>query len=75
MTVKTTSIHINEAKTHLSQYARRLREGERFILCDRNKPFEGSRSLPEHIRHEWTDPANDVYFSDVNLLEIEPLSA
>jgi len=33
--------------------------------------FEGSRSLPDHVRNELTDPANDVYFSDVNLLEIE----
>jgi len=33
--------------------------------------FEGSRSLPEHVRYELTDPANDVYFSAVNFLEIE----
>ena len=45
MTMKTTTININEAKTHLSSVARRLRKGERFILCDRNKPFAEIRPL------------------------------
>ena len=45
MTMKTTMININEAKTHLSQYARRIRQGERFILCDRNKAFAEIRPL------------------------------
>lgn len=34
-----TTININEAKTHLSRYARRVKAGETIILCDRNKPF------------------------------------
>ncbi|UCF99325.1 MAG: hypothetical protein JSV89_07235 [Spirochaetaceae bacterium] len=38
-------ININEAKTHLSEYARRIKKGERFILCDRNKPFAEIRPL------------------------------
>ena len=45
MVMKTTIININEAKTHLSRYARRIRQGERFILCDRNKPFAEIRPL------------------------------
>lgn len=45
MVMKSTMININEAKTHLSQYARRIRKGERFILCDRNKPFAEIRPL------------------------------
>ena len=40
-----TMININEAKTHLSEYARRIKKGERFILCDRNKPFAEIRPL------------------------------
>jgi antitoxin (DNA-binding transcriptional repressor) of toxin-antitoxin stability system len=43
--MKTTKININEAKTHLSEYARRIKKGERFILCDRNKPFAEIRPL------------------------------
>ncbi len=44
--MKTTMININEAKTHLSEYARRVKKGERFVLCDRNKPFAELRPLP-----------------------------
>ena len=44
--MKATMININEAKTHLSEYARRIKRGERFILCDRNKPFAELRPLP-----------------------------
>jgi antitoxin (DNA-binding transcriptional repressor) of toxin-antitoxin stability system len=44
--MKTTIINIHDAKTHLSEYARRIRKGERFILCDRNKPFAEIRPLP-----------------------------
>jgi antitoxin (DNA-binding transcriptional repressor) of toxin-antitoxin stability system len=43
--MKTTMINIHDAKTHLSDYARRVRKGERFILCDRNKPFAEIRPL------------------------------
>lgn len=43
--MKTTLINIHEAKTHLSQFAKRIRRGERFILCDRNKPFADMRPL------------------------------
>jgi antitoxin (DNA-binding transcriptional repressor) of toxin-antitoxin stability system len=38
-------ININEAKAHLSEYARRIKKGERFILGDRNKPFAEIRPL------------------------------
>jgi antitoxin (DNA-binding transcriptional repressor) of toxin-antitoxin stability system len=43
--MKTTLINMHDAKTHLSEYARRVRKGERFILCDRNKPFADFRPL------------------------------
>ena len=46
MVMKTTMININEAKTHLSRYARRIKRGERFVLCDRNKAFAEIRPLP-----------------------------
>ncbi len=45
-------INIHEAKTHLSKYARLLKRGRSFILCDRNKPFAEIRPLvqPGKIR-------------------------
>ena len=45
MTMKTTMINISEAKAHLSEYARRVKKGERFLLCERNKPFAEIRPL------------------------------
>ncbi len=43
--MNTTMINIAEAKTHLSKYARLVKEGKRFILCDRNQPFAELRPL------------------------------
>ena len=45
MVMNVTMINIAEAKTHLSTYARRVKKGERIILCDRNKPFAELRPL------------------------------
>ena len=42
-----TYINIQEAKTHLSKYARQVKAGETIILCERNKPFAEIRPLPE----------------------------
>jgi antitoxin (DNA-binding transcriptional repressor) of toxin-antitoxin stability system len=39
------SINIQEAKTHLSRYARRVKAGETIILCERNKPFAEIRPI------------------------------
>ena len=47
MTMKETMINIGEAKARLSEYARRVKNGERFILCDRNKPFAELRPLQQ----------------------------
>ncbi len=38
-------ININEAKAHLSEYARRVQKGEVIILCNRNKPFAEIRPI------------------------------
>lgn len=40
-----TSINIQEAKTHLSRYARRVKAGETIILCERNKPIAEIRPI------------------------------
>jgi antitoxin (DNA-binding transcriptional repressor) of toxin-antitoxin stability system len=41
-----TIININEAKTHLSRYAKQVKAGETIVLCDRNVPFAELRPLP-----------------------------
>jgi antitoxin (DNA-binding transcriptional repressor) of toxin-antitoxin stability system len=43
-------ININEAKTHLSRYARMVKAGQTIILCDRNVPFAEMRPLPKPAR-------------------------
>jgi len=44
-----TTININEAKTHLSRYAKRVKAGETIVLCDRNHPFAEIRPLPQPL--------------------------
>lgn len=34
----TTVLNMHEAKTHLSEHVARLKEGDRIILCRRNRP-------------------------------------
>ena len=46
MTMNQTMININEAKTHLSKYARMVKKGAHIVLCDRNRPFAEIRPLP-----------------------------
>jgi len=40
-------LNIHEAKTHLSRYLARLREGETILLCRRNEPIAEIRPLPK----------------------------
>ena len=39
-------VNIQDAKTHLSRYAKMVKNGETVILCDRNKPFAQLCPLP-----------------------------
>ena len=39
-------INIHEAKTHLSRYLDRLRQGEVLIICKRNVPVAEVRAIP-----------------------------
>jgi antitoxin (DNA-binding transcriptional repressor) of toxin-antitoxin stability system len=43
--MRVTMIGISDAKAQLSEYARRVMQGERFIVCDRNQPFAELRPL------------------------------
>jgi antitoxin (DNA-binding transcriptional repressor) of toxin-antitoxin stability system len=45
--MKTKRVNLADAKAHLSEYARRVRKGERFILCDRNRPFAELRPITD----------------------------
>ncbi|MGB0409533.1 MAG: type II toxin-antitoxin system Phd/YefM family antitoxin [Opitutales bacterium] len=40
-------VNMHEAKTHLSRYARRVKDGERILLCERNVPFAEIRPLEQ----------------------------
>ena len=40
-------LNINQAKTHLSAYLARLRQGETIVLCKRNTPIAEIRPLPQ----------------------------
>jgi antitoxin (DNA-binding transcriptional repressor) of toxin-antitoxin stability system len=60
--MKTTMINIGEAKAHLSEYARRVKRGQRIILCDRKKPFAEIRPLrPALDRTEQSEPSGARY--------------
>lgn len=43
-------INIHDAKTHLSEYLAKLKEGETIILCKRNTPIAEIRLLPPPVR-------------------------
>ena len=40
-------VNIHDAKTHLSKYLRKLKEGETIVLCRRNVPIAEIRPLPK----------------------------
>ena len=40
-----TSVNIQEAKTHLSRFAKRVKAGETIILCERNRPIAEIRPI------------------------------
>ena len=42
-------LNVHEAKTHLSKYLARLREGEIIVLCKRNTPIAEIRPLPPKV--------------------------
>ncbi len=42
-------VNIQEAKTHLSRYAKRVKKGETIILCERNVPIAEIRPLEKEF--------------------------
>jgi antitoxin (DNA-binding transcriptional repressor) of toxin-antitoxin stability system len=55
-------LNMHEAKTHLSKYLARLKNGETIILCRRNVPIAEIRSLqPEEKRRRPVGLAKDRF--------------
>ena len=50
MTMNKINININEAKSNLSRYLKRIRNGETIILCRRNVPIAEIRRLPDETQ-------------------------
>ena len=44
-------INIHEAKTYLSRYLRRVKDGETILLCERNVPIAELSPLTETKKH------------------------
>jgi len=65
-TMNPTMINIGDAKAHLSEYARKIKQGETFILCDRNKPFAEIRPLTDlpRARRPFGLGAGDIHLPD-----------
>lgn len=40
-------LNMHEAKTHLSRYLARLKEGEKIVICKRNQPIAEIHTLPK----------------------------
>jgi prevent-host-death family protein len=45
-------VNIQQAKTHLSHYLKRVKQGESLVICDRNVPVAELRPLHESTKPE-----------------------
>lgn len=45
-----TSVNLHEFKTHFSEYARRIKEGETVVLCERDVPIAEVRPIAKAER-------------------------
>jgi prevent-host-death family protein len=43
-------INVHEAKTHLSRYLEKVKQGEIILLCNRNQPIAEIRPIETHRR-------------------------
>ncbi len=51
-----TNVNLYEFKSHFSDYARRVKEGETVILCERNVPIAEIRPIAITIRERRREP-------------------
>lgn len=69
-----TTININEAKTHLSRYTKRVKAGETIILCERNKPIAEIRpisKIPSVKNRKLGQLKGKVHFDEADFLEAD----
>lgn len=45
-----TTVNIGVVKARFTEYARRVKNGETIVVCDRNRPFAELRPLPRRRR-------------------------
>jgi antitoxin (DNA-binding transcriptional repressor) of toxin-antitoxin stability system len=45
-------VNIQQAKTHLSRYPKRVKQGESLVICDRNVPVAELRPLHQSAKPE-----------------------
>lgn len=59
------NVNLYEFKSHFSEYARRVKEGETVILCERNVPIAEIRPISQHNREP--RPAPGLYREQISV--------
>ena len=59
------NVNLYEFKTHFSEYARRVKEGETVILCERNVPIAEVRPIAKAKREP--RPAPGLFRDDISV--------
>ena len=66
-----TNVNLYEFKSHFSDYARRVKEGETVILCERNVPIAEIRPIAITIRERRREPGL-FRIAQIQLAELPP---
>jgi antitoxin (DNA-binding transcriptional repressor) of toxin-antitoxin stability system len=61
------NVNLYEFKSHFSEYARRVKEGETVILCERNVPIAEIRPISK--KHHEPRPAPGLYREQISVGE------
>lgn len=59
-------LNVHEAKTHLSEYLRRLEQGETILLCRNNHPIAEIRPMPRR------EPKRRIFGFDQGKISVPP---
>lgn len=59
-------VNIQEAKTHLSRYAKKVKDGETVILCERNKPIAEIRPIESEATYPQLSPKQLIIHETMN---------
>lgn len=55
-------VNLSDLKTHLSDYARRVKAGESLIICERNKPIAVFRPFNENKPYFQGDASSETLY-------------